>query len=597
MRITVGKKLGLGFGTSLALVILTAILAFPQLESVRRNQETIRSIRIPTMTIARDLRGDVNQTQNNGRQVILAGRDLRSREVARAAYEQAWASVGEDIVGFDQLAPRWVHQSNRDRLEQFKKQLSILRREQEAAMNIAGSRTRDSVFRAGEEFTQRATRTADDIRKLAQETSDTSNSLLFEQLDALESGSAVLMWTVGLSTLLALVTGLLVATYLGKAISRGATLALERAEAIAQGDLTGDEIVISSRDELGQLAVAINKMQTSMKRIIESIDTNTQQLASASEELSATAGEQSASAGTQTDQTNQVATAMQEMSATVAQISESSMKAAEAARKASSTAQHGGKVVEDTLDKMKDIAHSVGDTAKRVEALGKRSDQIGQITGVIDDIADQTNLLALNAAIEAARAGEQGRGFAVVADEVRKLAERTSKATKEIAGMIRSIQEETRSAVAAMEGGTQQVRAGVETTMQAGSSLKEIIHSAEEVGEMVTQIASAATEQSAATEEINASIAQIAKITSGSSESAQESAKACHELSTLALDLKNLVSQFKLDGRGMNTVSRAKLGTKGAHPSGPPRKNGQSELAANRASREWAREEVSVAAR
>jgi len=241
---------------------------------------------------------------------------------------------------------------------------------------------------------------------------------------------------------------------------------------------------------------------------------------------------------------------MTEMSSTVVQISENSSKAAEAARKASETAREGGKVVEQTLAKMREIANSVGDTARKVEALGKSSDQIGQIIGVIDDIADQTNLLALNAAIEAARAGEQGRGFAVVADEVRKLAERTSKATKEIATMIQSIQQETKSAVVAMETGTKQVEAGVETTTQAGSSLHEIIQTAEQVGDMVTHIATAATEQSSATEEVNASIEQIAKIAAETAEGSQQAAKACHDLSSLALDLQNVVSQFKLETNG-----------------------------------------------
>ncbi len=209
-------------------------------------------------------------------------------------------------------------------------------------------------------------------------------------------------------------------------------------------------------------------------------------------------------------------------------------------------------IVEDTLTRMRSIASSVRETAQKVQELGSRSDQIGKIVGVIDDIADQTNLLALNAAIEAARAGEQGRGFAVVADEVRKLAERTTKATKEIAEMIQSVQTETRGAVEKMQSGTQQVEKGVEVTAKAGESLKQIIGQADHVGEMVTHIATAATEQSSATEQVNANMEQINKLVAESAEGAQQSARACEQLSSLALELQNLVSRFKL---GQQTAS------------------------------------------
>ena len=232
--------------------------------------------------------------------------------------------------------------------------------------------------------------------------------------------------------------------------------------------------------------------------------------------------------------------------ATVHEVSENCNKAAESAHETAQTARRGGTIVEDTLAHMRSIAGSVRETAQKVQELGSRSDQIGKIVGVIDDIADQTNLLALNAAIEAARAGEQGRGFAVVADEVRKLAERTTKATKEIAEMIQSVQTETRGAVEKMQSGTQQVEKGVEVTAKAGSSLKQIIGQAEHVGEMVTHIATAANEQSSATEQVNSNMDQINKLVAESAEGAQQSAKACEQLSGLAFELQNLVSRFKL---------------------------------------------------
>ena len=237
---------------------------------------------------------------------------------------------------------------------------------------------------------------------------------------------------------------------------------------------------------------------------------------------------------------------MQQMTAAVGEVSDNSAKAENSARKAAETARAGGEIVRATVTEMRSIASTVGGSAKRIEELGRDSDRIGQIVTVIDDIADQTNLLALNAAIEAARAGEQGRGFAVVADEVRKLAERTTQATQEIAGMITSVQQETRGAVQKMEAGTAQVEQGVALAGRAGESLDQIISQAEQVGQMVTQIATAGAEQSATTQEVNANLEQIRKSVSESTASAEQSAQACSELSQLAANLEELVNQFNL---------------------------------------------------
>jgi len=354
---------------------------------------------------------------------------------------------------------------------------------------------------------------------------------------------------------------LLVLLVVSASVSRSIFLRLQdmvdRIKDVAQGegDLT-KRIEVTSHDEVAELAKWFNTFMDKLQEILSKVASNTQSLAAAGEEISATSRQQAQGAELQKDQTNQVATAMQEMASTVQQVSENSNSAAAASQKAAETARQGGKVVEESLSRMRAIAQSVGETAKKVEELGKQSDQIGKIIGVIDDIADQTNLLALNAAIEAARAGEQGRGFAVVADEVRKLAERTSGATKEITGMIRSIQAETKSAVVAMQSGTKEVEQGVELTTQAGSSLHEIIQMSEQVGDMVTHIATASTEQAAATEEINGNLEQILKITAASASGAQQTTDALQDLSALASSLQRLVGQFRLGSEANDGVAR-----------------------------------------
>jgi methyl-accepting chemotaxis protein len=338
-------------------------------------------------------------------------------------------------------------------------------------------------------------------------------------------------------------------------------------EKLAKGDLS-QRLELDSDDEMGEMAHSLNMAMEGMHETVAAIEQTSHNVASAAEEIAASATQASEGARTQSDQATMVATAMQEMSSSVVEISDNSTRASDSAQKAAQVATEGGKTVGEALTVMRSIADSVRTTAEKIQELGKNSDQIGKIVLVIDDIADQTNLLALNAAIEAARAGEQGRGFAVVADEVRKLAERTTKATKEIAQMIEGVQKETAAAVQKMESGTKQVEVGVETTARAGSSLDEIIKAAQQVGDMVSQIATASIEQSSTAEQVNASVEQIAKVTQESATGAQRSAGACEELSGLALNLQQLVSRFTLreQSKKASTNKANKLARAGKTP-------------------------------
>ena len=392
---------------------------------------------------------------------------------------------------------------------------------------------------------------------------------LVKEQSAIESRARSLVLVIAFG---GTVFGLALATLIGRSIFGGMTRMLGVIQEIAANNLSIDDMNIVSEDEVGKAGAALNRMKNNLRGIIHSIAGTASHVASASEEISSSATQQAQSAETQKDQAMQVATSMQEMSSTVISVSDSCNKAADAARHAAETARQGGSIVEETLTKMRVIAESVGATARKMDELGKSSDQIGRIIGVIDDIADQTNLLALNAAIEAARAGEQGRGFAVVADEVRKLAERTTTATKEIAQMIKNIQDETRTAVVAMESGTKQVEEGVTSTAKAGDSLRAIIQMSEDVGGMITGIATAATQQSSTTEQVNHNIEQIAKLVKESAIGAKQSATACQDLSSLALDLQTMVAKFNLEKSGQTTAGSPRSAGRGsteplsAHP-------------------------------
>jgi methyl-accepting chemotaxis protein len=355
--------------------------------------------------------------------------------------------------------------------------------------------------------------------------------------------------------------GLGIAHFTAYSIVRAIRRMLTMINSISSNNLVVDDMEAKTDDEMGKAAVGLNRMKNSLRDVILSIASTAQDVSGSSRELSATAAQAAGSAEDQKQQVEEIATTMQEMAATVREVSRNANAAAQSAESAASSARDGGKIVEDVLERMRGIAKCALDGAANIEHLGARSDEIGRIVGVIDEIADQTNLLALNAAIEAARAGEQGRGFAVVAGEVRRLAERTTVATKEIAAVIEKVQSITADAVRQMRSGTAAVEQGVEVTGKAGDAIQRIIREADKVGTMVAQIASAATQQANATEEVNASMAQISELAAEAADGSQLSARACGQLFNLALGLENTVARFEVgprvapDGKAPSTAA------------------------------------------
>ena len=312
-----------------------------------------------------------------------------------------------------------------------------------------------------------------------------------------------------------------------------------------EGDLTR-RLNDSGRDEFASIAGKFNLFTEKLRDIISQVTQTANQVASASSLLHTTANQIASGAEEVATQTGTLAVASEEMSATSSSISDSCHHAAEVASQASEAAMTGSSVVSSTICGMERIASRVRSSAETVASLGSRSDQIGAIVATIEDIADQTNLLALNAAIEAARAGEQGRGFAVVADEVRALAERTTRATREIGEMIKTIQAETKSAVNEMEQGVKEVQQGTEDAARSGEALQEILSKINELSMEVSQVATAAEEQTATTNEITSNVQQITYVVNATAKDSTKTAEASSQLSREADHLQQLVRQFKL---------------------------------------------------
>jgi len=325
-----------------------------------------------------------------------------------------------------------------------------------------------------------------------------------------------------------------------------ATAALER---VANKDLTVS-IESAGNDEIGRLGSALNTSIAAIRAVLGSVAQGAESLSAAATQMSMRSTESKGNAQSQSGKTNQIAAAAQEMTATIGEISHNAESAANASRKSAEMANQGGSVMQAAAATMERISTATSSVAGKMTELSRSSEEIGKVVTVIQDISEQTNLLALNAAIEAARAGEHGRGFAVVAGEVRRLAERTRSATEEIAGTIRSIQDETRQTLALMDESHQAVDSGIGETGRARQSLEAIIGSSREVEHMIQMIATAATEQTSAAGEISESATHISQLATENSHAAEETADGCKQLSVLANDLDGLIRQFRLSDDG-----------------------------------------------
>lgn len=366
----------------------------------------------------------------------------------------------------------------------------------------------------------------------------------------LEEKSATMKVILVVASLIALVVGTIIAIVIARMITVPLSKTVDYAKVLATGDLTAPPLEKSADDELGELTDAMNSLSNKLGNVIQMIHSSTAILSSAATQLSGTAKLTDEGVANQQRELEQVATAMNEMSATVQEVAQNANVAAASTAEADNETNSGSALMKQNRDSIHRLAQRIEEATTTINQLGQDTQGVDEVVGVINGIAEQTNLLALNAAIEAARAGEQGRGFAVVADEVRTLASRTQQSTVEIRTMLDRLKAGAANAVEVMEEGHRQAQESVESANAASNSLASISQAVASINDMNTQIATASEEQGAVTDEMNRSIVQISSQAENTANSARETGAAAQEVNDLAAQLQELVAKFKVELSG-----------------------------------------------
>ena len=539
-------KLGLSTGGLIIAMFVSALSAHIRIQQASALSEQIVEQRMPLIEHLRDVRRSQTQSVGALESYILFGVDESRASAFRMQRAHDLEEAGQAMNAILSSEERFNSGEDHAKLAELQTDLGRIRVLEERVVELNETKAPDDVAQAYMLLQKDILALDEASSAICAEILDSERQQVESEGAQLKRANAFSVATLWIATLLGAVLCGTFSIVLGRRVSSGVNLVAERANAIAEGDLTGRALKVASDDQIGMLADAMNRMQAALGGVIGTVADTAGSLTGSAVSMRSASDQIHKRIDQQSQQTQQAATAMQEMSASIAEVSRHTQSAAETARSAAQTARDGGLIVKQMLGAMHSIANAVTETSSTVGLLGEDSKRISQIVTVIDEIARKTNLLALNAAIEAARAGDQGRGFAVVAGEVRRLAESTAQATGEIASMIQEIQDRTRSAIASMAAGTGTVEEGVVTTTQAGEALERIIGMAERVDRMITQIAIAASQQAAAADQSSASLDSIHSLSHENLSEMATTAAGIEGLRGTAVTLERQVDRFQV---------------------------------------------------
>ncbi len=537
-RLNISSRSAVGFGLIGLMVLALGLFAVNQMAEMRKQSREVDENWLPSLVSLGDLNAGMQRTRALTMRLIMLNTDQ-----ARTSTSQMLSKLTDDVGSMKAEYERMLTTADeKAAYERFRTAQAQYMVEQSKVVEFAirGAREQalDVMNGSISEHADAMTKALADLQRI---NADEAGLAAGRALTAYETAFS---WVIITIIMAALVTVAL-AVLFTKSIVRPLNQAVEVAEAVAAGDLTRD-FAIEGNDEPARLLVALKAMQTNLRNTIQGIADSSNQLASAAEELNIVTEDSTRGLHQQNHEIEQAATAVNEMTAAVDEVARNAVATSEASRESDTTAQHGRQQVIRTVESIDLLAEDVTTTANQVEQLAGQVRDISKVLDVIRSIAEQTNLLALNAAIEAARAGEAGRGFAVVADEVRALAHRTQQSTQEIEQMIGDVHQGTDKAVQAMQASNERARSTLGVARTAGEALDDIARAISQISERNLVIASASEEQAQVAREVDRNLINIRDLSLQSSAGANQTSVASQELARLAVSLNELVARFRI---------------------------------------------------